>query len=52
MSGTVIAINEDLASTPERINQEPFGTGWIFKVSVSEQPTGLLDAAAYGDLTA
>jgi len=52
VSGTVIAINEDLASTPERINQEPFGTGWIFKVSVSEQPTGLLDAAAYGDLTA
>jgi len=52
VSGTVIAINEDLASTPERINQEPFGAGWIFKVSVSEQPTGLLDAAAYGDLTA
>jgi len=52
VSGTVTAINEDLASTPERINQEPFGAGWIFKVSVSEEPTGLLDAAQYGDLTA
>lgn len=52
VSGTVTAINEDLASAPETINSDPFGAGWIFKVSVSEQPSGLLDAAAYGEITA
>lgn len=52
VTGTVTAVNEELASTPENINKDPFGTGWIFKVAVTEQPSGLLDAAAYGDLTA
>ncbi|MGC4175291.1 glycine cleavage system protein GcvH [Demequina sp.] len=52
VTGTVIAINDELASAPESINSDPFGTGWIFKVAVTEDPTELLDAAAYGDLTA
>jgi glycine cleavage system H protein len=52
VTGTVIAVNEELASTPENVNSDPFGTGWIFKVEVAEAPTELLDAAAYGELTA
>jgi glycine cleavage system H protein len=52
VTGTITAINDELVSTPENINSDPFGTGWIFKVEVSEGPTGLLDAAAYGELTA
>jgi glycine cleavage system H protein len=52
VTGTVVAINEELAAAPEDINKDPFGTGWIFKVAVTEDPTDLLDAAAYGELTA
>ena len=52
VTGTVTAINEELASTPEDINSDPFGTGWIFKVEIGEVAAGLLDAAAYGELTA
>ena len=52
ITGTVTAVNEELASTPESINADPFGTGWIFKVDVTEEPQGLLNAAAYGELTA
>jgi glycine cleavage system H protein len=52
VTGTVVSANEDLATTPEDVNKDPFGTGWIFKVAVTEAPHGLLDAAAYGELTA
>ena len=52
VTGTVTAVNEELASTPEDINSDPFGTGWIFKVEIGEMAAGLLDAAAYGELTA
>jgi len=52
VSGTVVAINDELTSAPEAVNKDPFGTGWIFKVALSDEPHGLLDAAAYGELTA
>lgn len=52
VTGTVSAINDELASEPDSINKDPFGTGWIFKVEITEEPAGLLDASAYEDLTA
>jgi len=52
VTGTVSAVNDALSSAPGSINAEPFAAGWIFKVDLSEPPAGLLDAAAYGDLTA
>jgi glycine cleavage system H protein len=36
VSGKVTEVNAKLGSTPELINQEPFGEGWIFKMSVSQ----------------
>ncbi len=46
VSGAVTEINEQLADAPELVNDEPYGTGWLFKVKVSE--TGeLMDADAY-----
>ncbi len=50
VSGEVIEANTALGSTPELINQEPYGEGWIFKVKLSNQAelSQLLDAAAYG----
>ena len=54
VSGTIDELNEDLASAPEAINQEPYGNGWIIKMTLSnpEEVNELLDAKAYDELTA
>jgi glycine cleavage system H protein len=48
-SGTVAAVNEGLSDTPEVVNSDPYGAGWIIKIDVSEAGAldGLMDAAAY-----
>jgi glycine cleavage system H protein len=48
-SGTVAAVNEDLSSAPEAVNSDPYGKGWIIKVTVSDagELASLMDAAAY-----
>ena len=52
VSGEVIEINETLEDTPETINDDPYGAGWIIKVLCSDltQIEGLLDANAYSTL--
>ena len=52
VSGQVVEVNQVLADTPETINQDPFGEGWMFKIKMSDpaQLDGLLDAAAYTDI--
>lgn len=52
VSGTVIAINESLANTPESINSDPYGNGWLVKIEVSTTPSDLLSAKDYAELTA
>jgi glycine cleavage system H protein len=54
VAGTVVAVNGELADAPERMNQDPYGTGWICELELSpgSDPASLLDAAAYGALTA
>ena len=54
VSGTIDELNEGLASAPEAINQEPYGNGWIIKMTLSnpEEVNELLDAKAYDELTA
>lgn len=49
VSGTVTAVNEDLADAPERLNEEPYGEGWLIVIEASEpaQVGDLLDAAGY-----
>jgi glycine cleavage system H protein len=53
ISGTVAAVNDALQDTPELVNQDPYGDGWIMKVRISEpsELDALLDAAAYRALT-
>jgi glycine cleavage system H protein len=48
VTGTVTAINEELTSAPDKINENPHGT-WIIKVELADpaQFNALLDAAAY-----
>jgi len=52
VTGTVVAINDQLASAPELINSDPYGAGWLIEIQVPEVPTGLLTAAEYGAITA
>ena len=51
VSGTIEAVNADLESAPERVNEDPYGEGWMVKIRMSEpgQVEGLLSAEAYGD---
>jgi glycine cleavage system H protein len=49
LSGEIVEVNTDLGDTPDAINNDPYGDGWMVKVKLSEQSEldGLLDAAAY-----
>jgi glycine cleavage system H protein len=49
VSGTVAEANGTLEATPELLNQDPYGDGWIFVIEMSEpsQVDALLDADAY-----
>ena len=51
VKGEVVEINESLEDSPETINSAPFGDGWLFRVRISEDPTGLLSAEEYTKLT-
>jgi glycine cleavage system H protein len=52
VSGTVVEVNAGLESTPEQLNQDPYGDGWIFVIEMSEpsELETLLDAADYRGL--
>lgn len=47
VSGTVTAINEELADHPDLVNTAPYEGGWMVRVTLSGQISGLLDAAGY-----
>jgi len=51
LNGHVMAINEDLDATPETVNRDPYGDGWIFQIKIKDkaQLDALLDVAAYED---
>ena len=53
VSGTVSAVNDSLKKSPELVNSDPYGAGWICEIttSSSEDYDALLDAAAYSSLT-
>ena len=55
VTGTVRARNDDLAGTPELVNIDPYGRGWMLEietnpVTLSQQLAALMDARAYRDL--
>ena len=48
VSGEVVAVNEDLEAAPERVNEDPYGDGWICEMKTEGSGSdGLLDASAY-----
>jgi len=54
VGGEVAGANADLALTPEVVNTDPYGSGWMIRVTLADpaQVDGLLDAAAYEQLVA
>ena len=52
ISGTVIAVNENLDNNPEAVNDTPYADGWMIKIDISNQDeiSDLLTATAYEDL--
>jgi glycine cleavage system H protein len=54
LSGEILEVNEALADAPEQINEDPYGSGWMVKVRLSnvDEVDQLMDASAYeGTLT-
>jgi len=51
VSGEVVARNEALDATPELVNNDPYGDGWLFEVAVAEgaESSALMDAATYAE---
>lgn len=49
VSGSITEVNGDLNGTPELVNKEPYGKGWMVKIKLAnpEELKGLLDAAGY-----
>jgi glycine cleavage system H protein len=54
VGGKVVEVNDELANAPERLNDDPYGDGWICVIELSDAAAvdGLLDAAAYRELIA
>ncbi len=52
VTGKVIAVNDVLSNSPELINSDPYNTGWLAEIEVTEAATDLLSAAEYGQITA
>jgi glycine cleavage system H protein len=53
VSGEVIEINEDLGAAPEKINEEPYGAGWMIRIRIlnPDEAAGLMSAEEYDEYT-
>ena len=53
VSGEIIEVNEQLEAEPELVNDDPYGDGWMMKISLDDQSEldNLMDAEAYNDIT-
>ncbi len=51
LTGEIVAVNEDLEGSPELVNSDPYGDGWLFQIRISDSSEidELMDAEAYTD---
>lgn len=47
ISGSVLAVNEELSDDPEKINTDPYGDGWIVRLQPSDDDSDTMDPDAY-----
>ena len=54
LSGEVLEVNQAVVDAPETVNEDPYGTGWLIRIRLSDpnEAGGLLDADAYRQLLA
>ena len=50
ISGKVLEVNPLLESSPEKVNADPYGDGWLIKIELTGNSDGLLSAAEYKEL--
>ena len=52
LSGEIVEVNEALTDNPEKVNQDPYGDGWMVKIRLSDpsEVDQLMDAGAYKEL--
>jgi len=50
VTGKVLEVNPALDANPEKVNEDPYGEGWMIKVEVQGSADGLLSAAQYREL--
>jgi len=52
LSGEIVEVNEDLSDSPEKVNSDPYGEGWMVKVKLSDQSEldQLMDVNQYKEL--
>lgn len=53
VSGTITAINDELELSPEVVNEDPYGEGWMIEIELAtpDEVEELMDADAYGEVT-
>jgi glycine cleavage system H protein len=54
ISGTVVEVNQDLPDSPETVNEDPYGDGWLIKIKVSDtaELDDLMDNEEYEEMVA
>src|SRR5688572_30972012 len=50
LAGKIVEVNKGLDTSPEKVNADPYGEGWMVKVEVTGKTDGLLSAKAYKEL--
>jgi glycine cleavage system H protein len=50
VSGKVLEVNPELDASPEKVNEDPYGSGWMIKMEVTGNTTGLLSPTQYKEL--
>ncbi len=52
VSGEVLEVMSGLLETPETVNRDPYGKGWLVRIRVEQKPDGLMSAQQYTEYTA
>ena len=47
VQGSIVEVNNDVVDSPEKINSDPYGNGWLIKIKYTEKSKDLMDAKAY-----
>ena len=52
VTGKIVSVNDSLGQSPETINSDPYGSGWLAEIQVESAPVGLLSPEQYRQITA